>query len=91
MKSRREAEFNQRKAEREERINQIIQARKQEREALRKKIFFVRSEEERLNKLREEEEARKLEGLIPSTLNGQLFSYQHDPYFMFNGFPFLHV
>ncbi|KAB5529180.1 hypothetical protein DKX38_019261 [Salix brachista] len=61
VKSRREAEFNQRKAEREERINQIIQARKQEREALRKKIFFVRSEEERLNKLREEEEARKLE------------------------------
>ncbi|KAI9382965.1 hypothetical protein POPTR_013G011900v4 [Populus trichocarpa] len=61
VKSRREAEFNQRRADREERINQIIQARKQEREALRKKIFFVRSEEERLKKLREEEEARKHE------------------------------
>lgn len=62
MQSRRESEFNQRRAEREERINQIVQARKQEREALRKKIFFVRSEEERLNRLREEEEARKHEG-----------------------------
>ncbi|KAJ6876461.1 eukaryotic translation initiation factor 3 subunit A-like [Populus alba x Populus x berolinensis] len=61
VKSRREAEFNQRRADREERLNQIIQARKQEREALRKKIFFVRSEEERLKKLREEEEARKHE------------------------------
>jgi translation initiation factor 3 subunit A len=65
VKSRREAEFNQRRADREERINQIIQARKQEREALRKKIFFVRSEEERLKKLREEEEARKHEGGYP--------------------------
>ena len=65
MKSRREAEFNQRRADREERLNQIIQARKQEREALRKKIFFVRSEEERLKKLREEEEARKHEGGYP--------------------------
>ncbi|KAG6773142.1 hypothetical protein POTOM_020399 [Populus tomentosa] len=61
VQSRRESEFNQRRAEREERINQIVQARKQEREALRKKIFFVRSEEERLNRLREEEEARKHE------------------------------
>ncbi|KAG5244746.1 eukaryotic translation initiation factor [Salix suchowensis] len=61
VQSRREAEFNQRRAEREERINQIIQVRKQEREALRKKIFFVRSEEEILKRLREEEEARKLE------------------------------
>ena len=65
MQSRRESEFNQRRAEREERINQIVQARKQEREALRKKIFFVRSEEERLKKLREEEEARKHEGGYP--------------------------
>ncbi|KAF5739893.1 eukaryotic translation initiation factor 3 subunit A [Tripterygium wilfordii] len=59
--SRRQAEFDQRRVEREERINQILQARKQEREAMRKRIFFVRTEEERLKKLREEEEARKFE------------------------------
>ncbi|KAL6181204.1 hypothetical protein ACLB2K_047859 [Fragaria x ananassa] len=39
----------------------MIQARKLEREAMRKKIFYVRSEEERLKKLQEEEEARKRE------------------------------
>ncbi|KDP23427.1 hypothetical protein JCGZ_23260 [Jatropha curcas] len=59
--SRRQAEFDRLRTEREERINQIIQARKQEREANRKKIFYVRTEEERLRKLREEEEARKRE------------------------------
>lgn len=62
VRSCREAEFEQRKAEREERINQIIQARKQEREVTRKKIFFVKSEEERLKKQQEEEEAHKREG-----------------------------
>ncbi|EOY11582.1 hypothetical protein SCA6_003314 [Theobroma cacao] len=59
--SRRQAEFDQRREEREERIQQIIQARKQERDIKRKKIFYVRSEEERIRKLHEEEEARKLE------------------------------
>ncbi|CAH9069447.1 unnamed protein product [Cuscuta europaea] len=59
--SHREAEHSRMRREREERINQIIQARKQEREAKRKMIFFLKSEEERLNKLREEEEARKCE------------------------------
>lgn len=61
--SRRQTEFDRLRAEREERINQIIQARKQEREAKRKKIFYVRTEEERLRKLHEEEEARKREGI----------------------------
>ncbi|KAL5565941.1 hypothetical protein UlMin_029105 [Ulmus minor] len=59
--SHRQAEFDRRRAEREERIKQTIQARKLEREALRKKIYYVRSEEERLTKLQEEEEARKRE------------------------------
>ncbi|KAE8678116.1 Eukaryotic translation initiation factor 3 subunit A [Hibiscus syriacus] len=59
--SRRQAEFDQRKVEREERIKQIIQARKQERDIKREKIFYVRSEEQRIRKLREEEEARKCE------------------------------
>ncbi|XP_065854798.1 eukaryotic translation initiation factor 3 subunit A [Euphorbia lathyris] len=58
---RRQAEFDRMRADREERTRQIIQARKQEREANRKKIFFVTTEEERLTRLREEEEARKLE------------------------------
>lgn len=59
--SRREAEFRRLKAEREERLSQIIQSRREERERARKMIFYVKSEEERLNKLREEEEARKRE------------------------------
>ncbi|PON67022.1 Proteasome component (PCI) domain containing protein [Parasponia andersonii] len=59
--SRRQEEFDRRRVEREEQLNRMIQARKQEREVLRKQIFYVRSEEERLRKLREEEEARKHE------------------------------
>ncbi|KAJ4849474.1 Eukaryotic translation initiation factor 3 subunit A [Turnera subulata] len=61
VRSRRESEFARRRAESEERIKQIIEARKQEREVKRKKIFFVLSEEEKLRKQREEEEARKRE------------------------------
>ncbi|KAJ8772048.1 hypothetical protein K2173_027225 [Erythroxylum novogranatense] len=57
----REAEFDRRSEEREQRINQKIHARKLEREAQRKKIFYVMHEEERLERLREEEEARKRE------------------------------
>ncbi|KAK9277106.1 hypothetical protein L1049_006645 [Liquidambar formosana] len=59
--SRRQIEYNRLRMEREERINQIIMNRKQERETKRKMLFYLRSEEERLNKLREEEEARKRE------------------------------
>ncbi|XP_044471259.1 eukaryotic translation initiation factor 3 subunit A-like isoform X2 [Mangifera indica] len=59
--NRRKAEFDRQRVEREERINQIIQARKQERETMRKKVFYVRCEDERLKKKREEEEARKRE------------------------------
>uniref|UniRef100_A0A2P2L6C7 Eukaryotic translation initiation factor 3 subunit A n=4 Tax=Rhizophora mucronata TaxID=61149 RepID=A0A2P2L6C7_RHIMU len=59
--NRRQAEFDRRQAERDHRINQIIQARKIERAAKRKTIFYVMTEEERLKNLREEEEARKLE------------------------------
>ncbi|XP_044500346.1 eukaryotic translation initiation factor 3 subunit A-like [Mangifera indica] len=59
--NRRKAEFDRQRVEREERINQIIQARKQERKAMRKKIYYVRCEDERLKKKREEEEARKRE------------------------------
>ncbi|GFP84864.1 eukaryotic translation initiation factor 3 subunit a [Phtheirospermum japonicum] len=59
--NRRRAEFDRHREEREESLNQIIQSRKQEREAKRKLIFFLRSEEERQKRLREEEEARKLE------------------------------
>lgn len=60
--SSRQAEFNRLKQERQERISQIIQSRKQEREARRKMLFFLRSEEERQKRLQEEEEARKREG-----------------------------
>lgn len=59
--NRRQAEYSRLRAEREERISQIIQSRKQEREAKRKMLFYLRSEEERMKKAREEEEARKRE------------------------------
>ncbi|GMH18914.1 hypothetical protein Nepgr_020755 [Nepenthes gracilis] len=57
----RHAEYDRLRHEREEQIDQILQARRQEREAKRKIIFFLRSEEERLSKQQEEEEARKRE------------------------------
>ncbi|XP_057502922.1 eukaryotic translation initiation factor 3 subunit A-like [Actinidia eriantha] len=59
--NRRQAEYNRLRAETEERVNQILQQRRQEREYQRKMIFFLRAEEERLKKLHEEEEARKRE------------------------------
>ncbi|KAG5410790.1 hypothetical protein IGI04_007109 [Brassica rapa subsp. trilocularis] len=59
--SRRQAEFDRIRTEREERISQIIRARKQERDIKRKKMYYLTSEEERIRKLQEEEEARKLE------------------------------
>ncbi|KAL0320099.1 UNVERIFIED_CONTAM: Eukaryotic translation initiation factor 3 subunit A [Sesamum radiatum] len=59
--SRRKSDYDRLKEEREEKIHQIIQTRKQERDAKRKMIYFLRSEEERQKRLREEEEARKLE------------------------------
>ncbi|KAF3449232.1 hypothetical protein FNV43_RR09960 [Rhamnella rubrinervis] len=58
---RRQEEFDRRREEREKQINQMVKARKQDRETKRKKIYYVRSEEERLRKIQEEEEARKRE------------------------------
>lgn len=59
--SRRQTEFERLRQEREEHIHKIRQERRQDREAKRKMIFYLRSEEERLNRLHEEEEARKRE------------------------------
>lgn len=59
---RRRAEYDRLRADREERLNQILHQRRQEREYQRKIIFYVRMEEERLRRLHEEEEARKREG-----------------------------
>ncbi|CAF1744205.1 hypothetical protein HID58_086904 [Brassica napus] len=59
--SRRQAEFDRIKTEREERISQIIRARKQERDIKRKQMYYLTCEEERIRKLQEEEEARKRE------------------------------
>lgn len=59
--TRREAEFNKLKREREDRLYQIIQARKLERESRRKMICYLKFEEERQRKLREEEEIRQRE------------------------------
>ena len=60
----RQAEFDRLRVEREKQIQQLLQARRQERDAIRKKIFYVRTEEEKQRKLQEEEEARKREGII---------------------------
>ncbi|XP_073150120.1 eukaryotic translation initiation factor 3 subunit A-like [Henckelia pumila] len=59
--SHRRAEYKRLEEEKEQRINLIIRSRKQEREANRKMIYFLRSEEEKQKRLREEEEARKFE------------------------------
>lgn len=60
--SRREAEFDRLKRERDERISRILQSRRQERERMRKLKFYLRLEEERQQKLQAEEEARRREG-----------------------------
>ncbi|KAG2331515.1 hypothetical protein Bca4012_018920 [Brassica carinata] len=59
--SRRQAEFDRIRTEREERISQMIRARKQERDIKRKQLYYLTTEEERIRKLQEEEEARKRE------------------------------
>ncbi|KAG2295430.1 hypothetical protein Bca4012_003160 [Brassica carinata] len=59
--SRRQAEFDKIRTEREERISQMIRARKQERDIKRKQLYYLTTEEERIRKLQEEEEAHKRE------------------------------
>ncbi|CAI8614478.1 unnamed protein product [Vicia faba] len=59
--SHRQAEFNRLRREREERISRILQTRRQEREKMRKLKYYLKVEEDRRQKLREEEEARKRE------------------------------
>ncbi|KAJ4794175.1 Eukaryotic translation initiation factor 3 subunit A [Rhynchospora pubera] len=58
---RRQAEFGQVMKEREDRITQRLAMRRMERDRMRKLIFFITSEEERITRLRQEEEARKRE------------------------------
>lgn len=57
----RQTEYDRLKTERAERINHILQQRRQEREIKRKMLFFLKSEEQRLKKLQEEEEAHERE------------------------------
>ncbi|KAF6174966.1 hypothetical protein GIB67_026454 [Kingdonia uniflora] len=59
--NRREADFARLKMEREERVSQLLRARREEREAKRKMLFYLRSEEARKMKQEEEERARKQE------------------------------
>ncbi|KAG0536150.1 hypothetical protein BDA96_03G039700 [Sorghum bicolor] len=58
---RREAEFGRLEKERDERISQLISSRKRERETVRKLMYYLNLEEQRIEMLREEEEARKRE------------------------------
>ncbi|GER56984.1 eukaryotic translation initiation factor 3subunit A, partial [Striga asiatica] len=57
----RKSKYESLKADREKMSASIIQTRREEREANRKLIFFLRCEEERQRRLHEEEEARKRE------------------------------
>ncbi|AQK90678.1 Eukaryotic translation initiation factor 3 subunit A [Zea mays] len=57
----REAEFGRLKKERDERFSQLISSRKRERERVRKLMYYLNREEQRIEMLREEEEARKHE------------------------------
>ncbi|VAH70998.1 unnamed protein product [Triticum turgidum subsp. durum] len=59
---RRESEFSSLRKEREERINQLLSSRKRERETVRKLMYFLNMEEQRIQREREEQEARKREG-----------------------------
>ncbi|VAH71008.1 unnamed protein product [Triticum turgidum subsp. durum] len=58
---RRESEFSSLRKEREERINQLLSSRKRERETVRKLMYFLNMEEQRIQREREEQEARKRE------------------------------
>ncbi|CAO2198731.1 unnamed protein product [Urochloa humidicola] len=58
---RREAEFGRLKKERDERISQLISSRKRERETVRKLMYYLNLEEQRIEREHEEEEARKRE------------------------------
>lgn len=60
--NRRQTEYERLITESAEKINHILQQRKQEIEVKRKMMFYLKSEEQRLKKLHEEEEARKHEG-----------------------------
>jgi translation initiation factor 3 subunit A len=62
--SRREGEFERLKQLREERLAEERAFRSQERDVRRKKEYYKRQEEARLLKIREDEEARKLEGVL---------------------------
>ncbi|EOA19022.1 hypothetical protein CARUB_v10007674mg, partial [Capsella rubella] len=57
----RQAEFERLRKEKVDRIGQIILARKQESDIKRKHIYHLKSEEERIRKLQEDEEALKRE------------------------------
>ncbi|KAM3271874.1 hypothetical protein ACQJBY_042218 [Aegilops geniculata] len=55
---RREAEFLSLTKDREERINQLISSRRRERETARKLTYYLKMEEQRIQRAREEEEQR---------------------------------
>nr|XP_043624538.1 eukaryotic translation initiation factor 3 subunit A-like [Erigeron canadensis] len=57
----RQADYDRLKAEREERVSQVLKARREEREIKSKMQYYVRTERERLDKLRQEEADRKRE------------------------------
>jgi translation initiation factor 3 subunit A len=59
---RRESEFSSLRKERDERVNQLISSRKRERETVRKLMYYLNLEEQRIQRQREEEEAKKREG-----------------------------
>lgn len=62
IEGRREAEYRRLKEEAEHRINQQKAMRKREREIRRKLLHYIKTEEERLTRIQEEEQARKREG-----------------------------
>lgn len=59
---RRQAEYDRLRAQREEQIRQELQARKQEREILRKRKFFLIEEQKRREREAREAEAHRIAG-----------------------------
>ncbi|KAM3288086.1 hypothetical protein P3S67_021516 [Capsicum chacoense] len=67
------------KQERQERINQIIQTRKQDRNIRRKLIFFLRTKEEQRKRLQEMEDSWKHQEAKAADLTAKLGAIAEEP------------
>ncbi|KAF5785597.1 putative eukaryotic translation initiation factor 3 subunit A [Helianthus annuus] len=81
---RREAEYARLRVEREERLSQVLKARKEERDMKRKMLYYLRTEEERVTRLHEEEAQKRLGYGCATPEITSVFSESDDVSFMAN-------